>query len=83
MPSGRRRSSDRRLPLVLFRLEAALHAVHAQDGCLRLCVRDAPGEHVARKLLERHGLKIEKFVVVELLLARYIQMTSSEYAAAG
>lgn len=69
MPSGTRRSSDRRVPLVLFRLEAALHAVHAQDGCLRLCVRDAPGEHVARKLLERHGLKIEKFVVVELLLA--------------
>ena len=30
---------------------------------------DAPGEHVARKLVERHGLQVEKFIVVELLLA--------------
>ncbi len=66
-----------------------LHAVHAQDGRLRFRVRDAPGQHVARKLLERHGLQVEKFIIVELLLAegqaagRYIQITSSEYAAAG
>ena len=46
-----------------------LHAVHAQDGCLRFRVRDAPGQHIARKLVERHGLQVEKFIVVELLLA--------------
>ena len=71
MTSGTRRSSDRRVPLFcfLFGLVVVLHAVHAQNSRLRFCVRDAPGQYVVRELVERHGLKIEKFVVVELLLA--------------